>query len=107
MSARLLAPYADYLVVNVSSPNTPGLRDLQAVERLQPLLGAVRRTADDVADRVPLLVKIAPDLSDADVLAVGDLAVATGLDGVVATNTTIAREGLRSPAGEVERAGAG
>ena len=81
-STTLLAPYADYLVVNVSSPNTPGLRDLQAVSRLEPLLRAVRRRADDVSDRhVPLLVKIAPDLDDEDVLAVADLAVELGLDG--------------------------
>ncbi|MGZ8750234.1 MAG: quinone-dependent dihydroorotate dehydrogenase, partial [Pseudonocardia sp.] len=107
-SARLLAPYADYLVVNVSSPNTPGLRDLQAVERLRPLLEHVRRTADEVtATRVPLLVKIAPDLSDADVLAVADLAVAIGLDGIVATNTTISRDGLRSDPARVEACGAG
>ena len=78
-SARLLSPYADYLVVNVSSPNTPGLRNLQAVEKLQPLLEHVRRTADAATDhRVPLLVKIAPDLSDDDVLAVADLARAMG-----------------------------
>ncbi|MGQ5418530.1 quinone-dependent dihydroorotate dehydrogenase [Nocardioides sp. MAHUQ-72] len=107
-SARLLAPYADYLVVNVSSPNTPGLRNLQAVERLRPLLEHVRRTADEVTpQRVPLLVKIAPDLSDDDVLAVADLALATGLDGIIATNTTISREGLRTPADEVGRVGAG
>ncbi|HLN77066.1 MAG TPA: quinone-dependent dihydroorotate dehydrogenase [Nocardioidaceae bacterium] len=107
-STRLLAPYADYLVVNVSSPNTPGLRDLQAVEKLEPLLQAVRRQADAVAERrVPLLVKIAPDLSDDDVLAVADLAGAIGLDGVVATNTTISRDGLVSSPAEVERAGAG
>ncbi len=107
-STGLLAPYADYLVVNVSSPNTPGLRDLQAVERLGPLLAAVRRRADAVTEaRVPLLVKIAPDLSDDDVLAVADLAGAIGLDGVVATNTTVARTGLRSRPEEVERAGAG
>ena len=62
-SARLLAPHADYLVVNVSSPNTPGLRSLQAVDRLAPLLDEVRRVADDAAGQpVPLLVKIAPDL---------------------------------------------
>ncbi len=110
-STGLLAPHADYLVVNVSSPNTPGLRDLQVVERLEPLLSAVRRRADEVtADRarpVPLLVKIAPDLSDDDVLAVADLAVALGLDGIVATNTTIGRTGLDTPPGEVEAAGGG
>jgi dihydroorotate dehydrogenase len=108
-STGLLAPYADYLVVNVSSPNTPGLRDLQAVEVLEPLLTAVRRRADQVRpdDRVPLLVKIAPDLSDEDVLAVADLAVAIGLDGLIATNTTIAREGLRTDAATVAGIGAG
>jgi dihydroorotate dehydrogenase len=107
-STGLLAPWADYLVVNVSSPNTPGLRDLQAVEKLEPLLRAVRRRADDAAERhVPLLVKIAPDLSDGDVLAVADLARALGLDGIVATNTTISREGLASTTRQVEAAGAG
>jgi dihydroorotate dehydrogenase len=108
-SAGLLAPYADYLVVNVSSPNTPGLRDLQAVEKLEPLLRAVRRRADEAsADRrVPLLVKIAPDLSDEDVLAVADLAAAVGLDGIIATNTTISRDGLATPAAQVEAVGAG
>jgi dihydroorotate dehydrogenase len=95
-SAERLAPYADYLVVNVSSPNTPGLRNLQATESLRPLLTAVRAAADrTVANRrVPLLVKIAPDLADEDVDAVADLAVELGLDGIIATNTTIAREGL-------------
>jgi dihydroorotate dehydrogenase len=108
-SAELLAPYADYLVVNVSSPNTPGLRNLQAVERLQPLLEHVRRTADQASPdrRVPLLVKIAPDLADDDVLAVADLAVAVGLDGITATNTTISRSGLRTPSAEVDAVGAG
>jgi dihydroorotate dehydrogenase len=95
-SAERLAPYADYLVVNVSSPNTPGLRDLQAVDHLRPLLTAVREAADRAvpARRVPLLVKIAPDLADEDVDAVADLAVELGLDGIIATNTTIARENL-------------
>jgi dihydroorotate dehydrogenase len=108
-SAGLLAPYADYLVVNVSSPNTPGLRNLQAVEKLEPLLRAVRQRADDAVPdrRVPLLVKVAPDLDDDDVLAVADLATAVGLDGVVATNTTIAREGLRTPEATVTEIGAG
>ncbi|MCW2850297.1 MAG: dihydroorotate oxidase, partial [Marmoricola sp.] len=107
-STTLLAPHADYLVVNVSSPNTPGLRDLQAVGKLEPLLRAVRRRADDVADgHVPLLVKIAPDLGDKDVLSVADLAVELGLDGIVATNTTITRAGLASTPEQVEAAGGG
>jgi len=109
LSTRLLAPYADYLVVNVSSPNTPGLRSLQSVERLGPLLTAVRAEADRVAThrRVPLLVKIAPDLADADVLAVADLALDLGLDGIIATNTTISRDGLASSAADIEAIGAG
>jgi dihydroorotate dehydrogenase len=107
-SARLLAPYADYLVVNVSSPNTPGLRSLQAVERLAPLLDEVRRVADEAAGGdVPLCVKIAPDLADDDVVAVAELARSHGLDGIIATNTTISREGLRTDAAEVAALGAG
>jgi dihydroorotate dehydrogenase len=108
VSARLLAPYADYLVVNVSSPNTPGLRSLQAVDRLGPLIDEVRRVADDAANRpVPLCVKIAPDLADEDVVAVGELARDKGLDGLIATNTTISRDGLVTPAADVEALGAG
>lgn len=102
-SARLLAPLADYLVVNVSSPNTPGLRGLQAVETLRPLLQTVR----DAAGRTPLLVKIAPDLPDEEVEAVAHLAVDLGLAGLIATNTTISREGLATDAAVVEAAGAG
>ncbi|ARP69260.1 dihydroorotate dehydrogenase (quinone) [Streptomyces pluripotens] len=108
-SAERLAPYADYLVVNVSSPNTPGLRNLQAVDHLRPLLSAVREAADRTvaSRRVPLLVKIAPDLADEDIDAVADLAVELGLDGIIATNTTIAREGLglRSAASLVKESG--
>ncbi|QXJ22716.1 quinone-dependent dihydroorotate dehydrogenase [Actinomadura graeca] len=105
-STERLAPHADYLVVNVSSPNTPGLRDLQAVEHLRPLLSAVREAADRSSPRrVPLLVKIAPDLADEDVDAVADLALELGLDGMIAANTTIGREGLRSEAGLVKETG--
>lgn len=97
--ARVLAPYADYLVVNVSSPNTPGLRDLQSVDALRPILEHARAGAIEGSPgkRVPLLVKIAPDLADADVDAVADLAMELGLDGIVATNTTIGHE--RGPGG--------
>ncbi|GAA3690224.1 quinone-dependent dihydroorotate dehydrogenase [Arthrobacter ginkgonis] len=105
---RLLAPHADYLVVNVSSPNTPGLRLLQSIESLRPLLSAVGAEADRVAGRhVPLLVKIAPDLADADIDDVADLAKDLGLDGVIATNTTIGRGGLVTPAARIEEIGAG
>ncbi|MFF1699136.1 quinone-dependent dihydroorotate dehydrogenase [Streptomyces sp. NPDC058257] len=95
-STERLAAHADYLVVNVSSPNTPGLRNLQATQSLRPLLTAVREAADRsvTGRRVPLLVKIAPDLADEDIDAVADLAVDLGLDGIIATNTTIARESL-------------
>jgi dihydroorotate dehydrogenase len=102
-SARLLAPLADYLVVNVSSPNTPGLRGLQAVETLRPLLTAVR----DAAGSTPLLVKIAPDLADDEVGDIARLAVDTGLAGLIATNTTIARTGLTADAAAVAALGAG
>lgn len=109
VSTKLLAPYADYLVVNVSSPNTPGLRNLQAVDVLRPLLRAVRAAADEAVPgrHVPLLVKIAPDLADADVDAVADLALELRLEGVIATNTTIGREGLKSSADKIAAAGSG
>ncbi len=108
-SAERLAAYADYMVVNVSSPNTPGLRDLQSVERLGPLLSAVRETLDRVSKtrHVPLLVKIAPDLADADVDAIATMAIERGLDGIIATNTTISRSGLSTDHAQVSAIGAG
>jgi dihydroorotate dehydrogenase len=111
-SARAVAGVADYVVVNVSSPNTPGLRDLQATDRLRPVLVAVRAALDASGGgrsggRVPLLVKIAPDLADADVDAIADLALELGLDGIIATNTTVSRDGLASPSSQVAAAGAG
>lgn len=102
-STRLLAPVADYFAVNVSSPNTPGLRSLQAVESLEPILRAVL----EEARRVPVLVKIAPDLANQDILAVAKLAQRLGLAGIIATNTTITREQLLSSSEEIARAGDG
>ncbi|WP_420367390.1 quinone-dependent dihydroorotate dehydrogenase [Curtobacterium sp. L1-20] len=102
-STRRLAPFADYLAVNVSSPNTPGLRGLQELDQLRPLLSAVH----EAAGRVPVLVKIAPDLDDEQIDAIAGLAVSLGLSGVIANNTTIARSGLSMPAAEVEAIGAG
>ncbi|MHB1172844.1 MAG: quinone-dependent dihydroorotate dehydrogenase [Lacisediminihabitans sp.] len=102
-SARLLAPAADYLAVNVSSPNTPGLRGLQELERLAPLLTAVKNAAGGT----PVLVKIAPDLSNDEVLSIAGIVIELGLSGIIATNTTVSRDGLRSPALIVESAGAG
>jgi dihydroorotate dehydrogenase len=106
-STRLLGALADYLVVNVSSPNTPGLRNLQTVELLRPLLAAVKAELAKSSGRRPLLVKIAPDLNDADIDAIADLALELELDGIIATNTTISRAGLNSPAAEIEACGAG
>ena len=100
-STKLLVPYADYLVVNVSSPNTPGLRALQAIESLEPILKAVLEEAVGK----PVLVKIAPDLADADILEVCSLAQKLGLAGVIATNTTIGRTGLKTRG--VEQMGTG
>lgn len=102
-SARLMAPVADYLAVNVSSPNTPGLRGLQEDGLLGPLLDAVL----EEAGTTPVLVKIAPDLDDEAVEGVARLAVAKGLAGIIATNTTIRRDGLVSDPQRVEAAGAG
>lgn len=102
-SATRLAALADYLVVNVSSPNTPGLRGLQAVATLRPLLAAVQQSAG----ATPLLVKIAPDLADDEIEAIATMAVDLGLSGLVATNTTLSREGLRTDPAAVAAAGAG
>jgi dihydroorotate dehydrogenase len=102
-SAALLAPLADYLVVNVSSPNTPGLRGLQELDQLAPLLRAVKAEAAGT----PLLVKIAPDLSDVEVTRIAELVVEVGLDGIIATNTSISRDGLVAASATVAAAGAG
>jgi dihydroorotate dehydrogenase len=100
-SARLVGPLASYLVVNVSSPNTPGLRDLQAIESLRPILeGVLLETSS-----TPVLVKIAPDVSDSDLDDIADLAVELGLAGIVATNTTVSRDRLITPG--VDELGAG
>lgn len=112
-SLALLEPYARYLVVNVSSPNTPGLRALQDAGPLRELLSAMRRaTAESAAARgaaspTPVLLKIAPDLTDAQVEEAVSIAAEEGAAGIIATNTTISREGLRTPRTEVEALGAG
>lgn len=89
-----LGAFADYIVINVSSPNTPGLRALQARSVLAELLGAARAAAN----AKPLLVKIAPDLSDEEIDDVAAVALETGIDGLIAGNTTLSRDGLVSPA---------
>jgi dihydroorotate dehydrogenase len=90
---RILAPLADYLCINVSSPNTPGLRDLQREDALRRLIAACREALDGTvgAARVPMLVKVSPDLNEAGIDCIADAALNFGVDGVVLTNTTIAR----------------
>jgi dihydroorotate dehydrogenase len=102
-STKLLAPLADYLVVNVSSPNTPGLRGLQDGKVLRPLLKAVLAAAGST----PVLVKIAPDLSDEAIVDVCRLAIDIGLAGIVATNTTVTRTGLSVSTDALEDIGDG
>lgn len=102
-SAKLLAPFADYMAVNVSSPNTPGLRSLQDVKALEPILVAVQQESLGK----PVLVKIAPDLSDEDIVDVAKLAKRLGLAGVIATNTTITRDNLTISSEKVAAMGAG
>ncbi|MBI5070279.1 MAG: quinone-dependent dihydroorotate dehydrogenase [Deltaproteobacteria bacterium] len=89
-----LHAHADYLVVNISSPNTPGLRELQGKEALQRLLGACVRRARELPVPRPLLVKLAPDLTDEALDEAVDVAVACGASGLIATNTTVSREAV-------------
>lgn len=97
-----LCGVADYLVVNLSSPNTPGLRALQGRAQIQDLLvrvlGARRRTVPDAARLPPLLAKVGPDLNEGELRDIAEVALATGVDGLIIGNTTVARPpGLRSP----------
>jgi dihydroorotate dehydrogenase len=95
---RKVYPLADYVTVNISSPNTAGLRELQEEQALRRLVGALREEQEALSARhgrrVPMLVKIAPDLSESDIDAAGRVLGDLGVDGVVATNTTIARDGV-------------
>jgi dihydroorotate dehydrogenase len=88
---RRAAEFADYLVVNVSSPNTPGLRGLQDRAVLEALLGRLTRVREETGCRVPLLVKIAPDLGPAERRAIARVALDTGIDGLIISNTTVER----------------
>ncbi|MDP2341241.1 MAG: quinone-dependent dihydroorotate dehydrogenase [Deltaproteobacteria bacterium] len=96
-SFNACADVADYVVVNVSSPNTPGLRDLQQTEALARIVDAVLEVNAKRSTRVPLLVKVAPDLADDDAVAVARLCVERGIEGLIVSNTTIARTGLTPP----------
>jgi dihydroorotate dehydrogenase len=93
-----MGPVASYLTVHVSSPNTPGLRDLQAPQALDALLQRVQDERAALPDKPPLLVKLAPDLADADLPEIVGVIVANGADGVVVSNTTLARDGLKDAA---------
>jgi len=90
---RALAPHADYVAVNVSSPNTPGLRALQGAEEIAALLRALAAARDALPRRVPLLVKVSPDEPDGRLDALADAALAAGADGFIATNTTAVEQG--------------
>ena len=102
-----LHPYVDFFVVNVSSPNTPGLRELQEKDALKKILTHLQQLNAGFAEKKPILLKIAPDLSETQVDDVIALAGEINLDGLVATNTTIAREGLQTSKAELNRIGAG
>jgi dihydroorotate dehydrogenase len=92
-----LAAYGDYITLNISSPNTPGLRDLQTVDNLRLLIAAGRAGLADADCERPLFIKLAPDLASADIAAIAATAADEGVAGLIATNTTIARpDGLRS-----------
>jgi dihydroorotate dehydrogenase len=118
-SFDLVHPVADYIAVNVSSPNTPNLRELQRADALEELLSALQKRNEELgAGRTqdsrpeagatkPLLVKIAPDLSEAEIEAIVDICLRLQLSGIIATNTTVSRDGLKTPSGEIEKMGQG
>ena len=98
---RTFAALADYLTVNISSPNTPGLRNLQAADALSELLGRVMEargaTPGASGGPVPIFLKVAPDLNDAEISAIAKEAIGAGVDGLIVSNTTVSRTGLKSP----------
>src|SRR6185369_9777483 len=112
-SFELVYSVADYVAVNISSPNTPRLRELQQGEQLEQLLRALQSRNQELAERVsgrgvlPILVKLAPELSEEELRAIVDVAQRNNVAGLIATNTTTARDGLRTPATKVETFGAG
>ena len=112
-SLEIVYPHADYIAINVSSPNTPNLRELQKADALSSLLDALQKRNQELAlkagkeNPLPLLVKIAPDLNQSDLESIVGVVVAKKLSGIIATNTTVNREGLRSSAKEIEACGAG
>jgi len=93
---RIFSPLADYLTINISSPNTVGLRRLQGQEMLETLLGEIKNERSNLLPRRPVLVKLAPDLTDDELEDAVSIILQNGMDGIIATNTTLARAGLRS-----------
>jgi len=104
---RKLHPHVDYFVVNVSSPNTPNLRELQEKEPLTNLLKAVKQENSTFEKPRPVLLKIAPDLTDGQLDDIIDIVSTVGIDGIIATNTTISREGLATSSKRIEDIGNG
>lgn len=102
-----LHPYVDYFVVNVSSPNTPNLRELQEKEPLKALLQTLQDLGANYEKQKPILLKIAPDLTNEQLDDIVEIMLEIKLDGLIATNTTISREGLRTPKSTVQEIGAG
>lgn len=102
-----LYPYVDYFVVNVSSPNTPGLRELQEKEPLKKLLASVKALNAQKERPKPILLKIAPDLTESQLLDIVEILVETSTDGVIATNTTISRGGLLTSQDDLNQIGNG
>ncbi len=111
-SFEAVFPIADYIAVNVSSPNTPGLRELQRAEQLQALLSSLKRRNHELSQlehrgELPLLIKLAPDLSEAELEMIVDVVRKTHISGIIATNTTIERSGLQTPVQTVTSYGEG
>jgi dihydroorotate dehydrogenase len=112
-SFEIVYPLADYIAINVSSPNTPGLRDLQSAQQLEALLRALQRRNHELSDQnarerlMPLVVKLAPDLDLPELERIVGVIEATGVAGLIATNTTVRRDGLRTKKNEVAACGEG
>ncbi len=107
LSFNKLHNYVDYFVVNVSSPNTPNLRELQEKEPLKKLLMTLKKANSEKEIQRPILLKIAPDLTESQLDDIIEIIQETELDGIIASNTTISREGLKTPATTIENIGAG
>ena len=110
-SFNLAHEVADYIVVNVSSPNTPNLRELQKADALDNLLNALQKRNVELNEKykrkIPLLVKISPDLSEIEIEAIAEICLKLDLAGIIATNTTISRENLQTNANKIEQIGNG